>query len=319
MKKLLLTVALALAATAQAQTWPPAGKQVTFVVPYAPGGITDIAARTVAARLSQGMDKPILVENRTGGASRIATDYVAKAPADGTVFLVEGPAFATNQSLYEKLPYDSEKDFTPVTLLVTNPLVLITSVNKPYKTAKELIDYAKANPDRLTMGSGGNGVLSHMAQALTSVQANAKIVHVPYRGGMPANVDTVAGQIDSMWDNPSPAMPNIKAGRLRALAVSSKTRSPALPDVPTLAESGYPDFEANNWFGMFAPSKVPPEVIRAVHAEVAKVLANPEVRERFARDGVQTGTLSQAEFAALVKTEAKKWGEIIRQNGIKPG
>jgi tripartite-type tricarboxylate transporter receptor subunit TctC len=319
MKRLLMILTLAFAATAHAQTWPPAGKQVTFVVPYAPGGITDIAARSVAAKLSEKMERPILVENRTGGASRIATEYVAKAPADGTVFLIEGPAFATNQSLYEKLPYDSEKDLTPVTLIVTNPLVLLTSTGKPYKTAKDLIDYAKANPDRLSMGSGGNGVLSHMAQALTASQANAKIVHVPYRGGAPALVDTVAGQIDCMWDNLSPPMPHIKSGRLRPLAVSSKTRNPALPDVPTLAEQGYPDFEANNWFGMFAPSKLPPEMLKAVHAEVAKVLADPAVRERFARDGVQMGNLSQAEFAALVRSEAKKWGEIIRLNGIKPG
>lgn len=319
MKNLFLLLVLGFTTHLQAQGWPNIGKPITFVVPYAPGNITDIAARTVAARLTEKAGRPILVENRTGAASQIATEYVSKAPADGTVFLVEGPAFTTNPSLFLKLPYDSEKDFTPVALLVTNPLVLVTAPSKPYKSGKELIDFAKANPEKVTMGSGGNGVLSHMAQALTVVHSGAKITHVPYRGGALASVDTVAGQIECMWDNPSSAMPHVRGGKLRALAVSSKTRSAALPDIPTLAEQGYPDFEASNWFGMFAPSKVPPELIRQVHAEVMRVLAIPEVRERFARDAVQMGTLSQAEFAAFVRAEAKKWGNVIRENGIKPG
>jgi tripartite-type tricarboxylate transporter receptor subunit TctC len=319
MKQLFFVLILVFATNVQAQAWPNIGKPITFVVPYAPGNITDIAARTVAARLSEKAGRPILVENRTGAASQIATEYVGKSAADGTVFLVEGPAFTTNPSLFLKLPYDSERDFTPVVLLVTNPLVLVTAPSKPYKTGKELIDFAKANPEKVTMGSGGNGVLSHMAQALTVVHSGAKITHVPYRGGALASVDTVAGQIECMWDNPSSAMPHVRAGKLRALAVSSRTRSPALPEIPTLAEQGYPDFEASNWFGMFAPSRTPPEILRAVHAEVMTVLTNPEVRERFARDAVQMGTLTQAEFAAFVRAEAKKWGNVIRENGIKPG
>jgi tripartite-type tricarboxylate transporter receptor subunit TctC len=308
-----------LVAAAHAQSWAPPGRQVTFVVPYAGGNITDIAARLVAAKLSENSAKPILVENRTGGASQIATNHVAKSEADGTTFLVEGPAFTTNPSLYTKLPYDSQKDLTPVVLVVTNPLVLVTASSKPYKTARDLIAQAKANANGITMGSGGNGVLSHMAQALTAVQTQSKIVHVPYRGGEPASVDTISGQIDCMWNNPSSAMPHIKSGRLRALAVSGKTRSPALPDVPALSELGYPEFEATNWFGIFAPSKVSPEIIRIVHAEVMKVLALPEVRERFARDGVQVGSLTQPEFVAFVRSEEKKWAKTIRANGIKPG
>lgn len=310
---------MVLAAGASAQEWPPAGKPVTFIVPYAPGNITDIAARMVAKKLSEALGgKPFLVENRTGAASQIATDYVAKAAPDGSTFLVEGPAFATNQSLYRgRLPYDAERDFVPVALLVENALVLVTAASKPYQNVRDLIAYAKAHPGRVTMGSGGNGVLSHMAQALTAVKANVDIVHVPYRGGSPAQVDTVAGQIDSMWNNPSSAMPLIKSGRLRPLAVSSKTRSPALPDVPTFAEQGYPDFEAVNWFGMFAPSGLPPHVLKTVHAEVMKVLAQDDVKERFASDGVQVGTLTQGQFAAFVKAETVKWGEIIRENKIK--
>ena len=319
-RRILAAAVLAAGAlTAHAQSWVPPGSQVTFVVPYAPGGITDIVARVLAAKLSEDAARPVVVENRTGAASRIATEYVAKAKPDGLTFLIEGPAFTTNQTLYDKLPYDSEKDFVAVALLVRNPLVLVTGVSKPYKTAADLIAAAKAAPGKITMGSGGNGVLSHMAQALTAAQTGTEIVHVPYKGGAPAAVDTQAGHIDSMWDNPSSSMPHIKAGRLRPLAVSGRVRSPVLPDVAPLADQGYPNFEANNWFGMFAPSKVPAETLRKVYAEVSKAMDLPDVRERFARDGVQTGGMSQEEFAAFVRAEARKWGDIIRKNGIKPG
>lgn len=302
--------------SAQAVEWPK--DSVTIIVPYAPGNITDIAARLVAQKLSARSGKTVVVENRPGASTQIGTGVVARAPADGRTVLLTGAIFATNPALFKNLPYDSERDLAPVGLVVSNPLVLVTASSKTFADFPAMVREAKANPQKVTIASGGSGTLSHMAMALTAISTGTDMLHVPYKGGGAALADLLSGRVDGAWDNPSSAVPNIEAGRVRPLAVSGRQRNPALPAVPTMAELGYRDFEVINWFGMFAPGKTDPALLDAMHKELQAVLELPEVRERFAREGVATGGPSRAGYAAFVAAETKKWGTIIRDNNIIP-
>jgi tripartite-type tricarboxylate transporter receptor subunit TctC len=298
-----------------AADWP--SRTVTIVVPYTPGNITDIAARIVAQKLSESTGHSFIVENKPGASTQIGTSDVARAEPDGHTLLVTGAGLATNPALFTKLPYDTAKDLAPVGLVVSNPLVLVTATKKPFSDFASLVNFAKSNPGKLTMASGGNGTLSHMAEALTAHKTGIDVIHVPYKGGSAAATDTLSGHVDSMWDNPSSAMPQIQAGRIRPLAVSSAQRSKALPDVPTVAELGYPDFEVINWFAMFAPGRTAPELLDTIHDKVEAVLDQPDVQARFAKDGVTAGGPSRSEFGAFVARETEKWGQIIRENNIR--
>jgi len=299
---------------ATAAEWPTG--TVTIIVPYTPGNITDIAARIVAQKLQESTGKSFIVENKPGASTQIGTAEVARAKPDGNTLLITGAGYATNPALFAELPYDTDKDLVPVGLVVSNPLILVTAADKPFPDFAALIDHAKSNPGQLTMASGGNGTLSHMAEALTAVATGTQIIHVPYKGGSAAATDTLSGHVDSMWDNPSSAMPQIQAGRIRPLAVSGKVRSDAFPDVPTVSELGYNDFEVINWFAAFAPGQTDPELLDIIHDKVQAALALPDVQARFAKDGVTAGGPSRAEFAAFVASETAKWGQIIRENGI---
>lgn len=301
---------------AQANGWP--SDQTTIVVPYTPGNITDIAARVVAQKLAERSGQAVIVENRAGGSTQIGTGAVARAPADGKTLLLTGAVFATNPALFDKLPYDSEKDLAPVGLVVSNPLVLVTSTPKPFADFAAVLAFAKQKPGGFSVASGGNGTLSHMAMALTAISTHTDMLHVPYRGGAAAVTDLLTGQVDAMWDNPSSAIPHINGGRTRALAVSGLKRNPALPNVPTMSELGFADFEVINWFGMFAPGKTDPKLLDVMHKEIQAVLELPDVRERFAREGVTTGGPSRDGYAAFVASETRKWGAIIREKNIKP-
>lgn len=300
----------------QALEWPK--DSVTIIVPYAPGNITDIAARLVAQKLSARSGKTVVVENRPGASTQIGTGVVARAPADGRTLLLTGAVFATNPSLFKNLQYDSEKDLAPVGLIVSNPLVLITATAKPFAGLADMVRHARTNPQQVTIASGGSGTLSHMAMALMAISTGTEMTHVPYKGGGAAMADMVAGRVDGAWDNPSSAIPNIEAGRFRPLAVSGRQRNPALADVPTMAELGYRDYEVTNWFGMFAPGKTDPLLLDAMHSEIQAILELPEVRDRFAREGVVTGGPSRGDYAAFVAAETRKWGTIIRDNNISP-
>jgi tripartite-type tricarboxylate transporter receptor subunit TctC len=247
----------------KAADWPTAS--VTIIVPYTPGNMSDIAARVVAQKLSERTQKPFIVENKAGAGTQIGTDLVARAKPDGHTLLVTGAVFATNPALFEKLPYDSGKDFAPVGLVVSAPLVLVTAKSKPFQDFGALVSHAKTNPGRLTVASGGNGTLSHMAMALMAANTGTEMVHVAYKGGSAAATDTLSGQVDAMWDNLSPAIPHIRTGRLRPLAVSSRQRSLALPSVPAVAEISGSDFEVINWFGMFAPANTAPDLLDEIH------------------------------------------------------
>jgi tripartite-type tricarboxylate transporter receptor subunit TctC len=301
--------------SAQAADWP--NGPTTIVVPYTPGNITDIAARLVAQKLADRSGQTVIVENRAGGSTQIGTGAVARAPADGKTLLLTGAVFATNPALFSKLPYDSEKDLAPVGLVVSNPLVLVTATAKPYADLAGVLAFARQNPGRFSVASGGNGTLSHMAMALTAISTNTDMLHVPYRGGGAAVTDLLSGEVEGMWDNPSSAIPHINGGRTRPLAVSGRERNPALPNVPSMRELGFADFEVINWFGMFAPGKTDPKLLDVMHREIQKVLELPDVKERFAKEGVATGGPSRAGYAAFVASETKKWGAIIREKDIK--
>lgn len=307
---------LAVSQSAAATEWPPSGT-TTIVVPYPAGNIADIAARTIGQKLNERTGKTIIVDNRAGASTQIGTSLVARAPADGRTLLLTGAIFATNPALFPKLPYDSEKDLAPVGLVVSNPLVLTTAKSKPFTDFKSMADYAKAKPGHLALASGGSGTLTHIALALMGISLNTEINHVPYKGGSAAATDTLSGQVDGFWDNPSSAIPQIKADRIRPLAVSGRTRNPALPDVPTMIELGYADFEAINWFGVFAPGKTDPQLLDVIHKEIQSVLALPDVQERFAREGVTAGGPSRAQYSAFVTSEIKKWGALIREKNIQ--
>jgi tripartite-type tricarboxylate transporter receptor subunit TctC len=300
---------------AVAADWPTG--PVTIIVPYTPGNITDIAARVLAQKLSDRTGKSFIVENKPGASTQIGTDLVARARGDAHTLLLTGAVFATNPALFSKLPYDSAKDIAPVGLVVSNPLVFVTAEQKPFADFSSFVTYAKSNPGAASVASGGSGTLSHMAMALMAITTDTNVVHVPYKGGSAAAIDTLTGQVDGMWDNPSSAIPQISAGRIRALAVSGIERNPALASVPTVAEQGYKDFEVINWFGLFAPATVPPQLLDAIHDQVQAVLEAPEVKERFAKDGVTAGGPSRAEFAAFVADETKRWGAIIEKNNIR--
>lgn len=299
---------------AMAAEWPT--DTVTIIVPYTPGNITDIAARIVAQKLQESTGQSFIVENKPGASTQIGTAEVARAKPDGHTLLITGAGYATNPALFAELPYNTDTDLTPVGLVVSNPLVLVTAADKPFPNFAGLVDYAKSNPGQLTMASGGNGTLSHMAEALTALATGTDLIHVPYKGGSAAATDTLSGHVDSMWDNPSSAMPQIEAGRIRALAVSGAYRSDALPDVPTVSELGYGNFEVVNWFAMFAPGETDVELLDTIHDQVQAALEQPDVLERFAKDGVTAGGPSRAEFTAFVVAETEKWGQIIRENGI---
>jgi tripartite-type tricarboxylate transporter receptor subunit TctC len=311
-----ILVLLSVHHAAGAAEWPPSGT-TTIVVPYPAGNIADIAARTIAQKLNERTGKTLIVENRAGASTQIGTSLVARAPADGRTLLLTGAIFATNPALFPKLPYDSEKDFAPVGLVVSNPLVLTTAKSKPFPDFAGMVAYARSKPGHLALASGGSGTLTHIALALMAIRTGTDINHVTYKGGSAAATDTLSGQVDGFWDNPSSAIPQIKADRIRALAVSGRQRNPALPNVPTVIELGYPDFEVINWFAVFAPGKTDTVLLDVIHAEIRAVLELPDVKERFAQEGVAVGGPSRAQFATFVASEMKKWGDLIREKNIQ--
>jgi tripartite-type tricarboxylate transporter receptor subunit TctC len=254
-------------------------------VPYAPGGPNDIVARLLAEKLTQANGQTFLVENRPGGGSNIGAEAVAKAPPDGYTLLVAATSHSINMTLFpkENLKYDLLKDFAPVSLLMTGPLVLVTSPKVPAKNLKEFVALAKSKPGKMSYGSSGNGASTHLAGEMLNVATGIQTIHVPYKGSGPALTDLMGGQIDFMVDTMISAMPFVTSKKINALAVTGKTRSPALPDVPTVAEQGYPNFEAVAWIGLLAPAKTPPEIVAKLNADVKKVLESAEVKTSWPR------------------------------------
>jgi tripartite-type tricarboxylate transporter receptor subunit TctC len=299
---------------AVAQDYP--AKPIKLIVPFPPGGGTDISARTLANKLSESAKWTIVVENKPGAGGNLGVEQAVRSHADGyTLVIGQTSNLAINPSLYAKLPYDPLKDLSPVALIVSAPVVLVVSADSPYRSLADLLAAAKSAP--VTYASPGNGTVSHLAGELLQRASGAKLTHVPYKGAAQAMTDTLGGQVQSFMSSVPSALSHIKSGRLRALAVTSAQRSPELPSVPTVAESGYPGFEASTWYGLLAPAGTPAGVIARLNAEVNRALASPEVRGRLASEGGETLGGSPAQFAAFLAAEHAKWGRVVRESGAK--
>jgi len=317
MTKTMVALALTLAAgAAAAQTYPT--KSVRLVVPFLAGGSTDIVGRTVAQKLSEMWGQQAFVDNRPGGGTTIGTEMVAKAAPDGYTLLVTPAPFTINPSLLTKLPYDALTDFAPITLINTTPLVMVVNPGVPAKNVKELIALAKAKPGKLNFGSSGTGGSNHLAGELFDAMAGVKMVHIPYKGNAGALTDIVGGHLDVVYNGITSAVALIRGNKLRALAVTSLQRSAALPDVPTLDESGLKGFEAVAWNGLTAPAKTPREIIMKINADVIKIVNSPELKERLKADGSDPVGNSPEQYAAFLRNEIAKWAKVIKFANVKP-
>jgi tripartite-type tricarboxylate transporter receptor subunit TctC len=303
----------ALATSVFAQGYPT--KPVKVVVPYPPGGPTDIVARVVSQKLSEQMGQQFIVENRPGAGGNIGAEAVAKSPADGYTLLVATTAHAINPSLFKSLGYNLVKDFAPVSQLTSGPLVIVANPSLPAKNVKELIALAKAKPGTLNYASSGNGQSTHLSAELFGTMAGVKMNHIPYKGSAPALTDVMGGQASLMFDTMLSAMPQVKNGKLKAIAVTSATRSPAAPDVPTVAESGLPGYEAIAWNGLLAPAGTPPEVVNKLNAELKKALDAPDVKDRFSAQGFGAAWNTREAFAKFIQAELDKWAKVVKVSG----
>jgi tripartite-type tricarboxylate transporter receptor subunit TctC len=301
---------------ADAQAYPT--RPIRLVVPFPPGGSLDVVARALGQKLSEAWGQPVLIDNRPGAGGNIGADLVAKSAPDGYTIL-EGAlsTHAVNVSLYARVPYDPIKDFAPITLVAITPNVLVLNAAFPVNSVPELIAYAKAHPGALAFGSGSNGSAGHLAGELFKTEAGVDMVHVPYKGGAPALQALLAGDTQLMFDNLANSTPQLKAGRLKALAVTTAKRSPLAPDLPTLSETGLPGFDIYTWWGFMAPAGTRPDIIAKWNAEVRRILATPEMRAFFAQQGAEPAPTTPEQFAALIKSEIPKYAKIVRESGAK--
>lgn len=292
-------------------------KPIRMVVAYAPGGGNDVTARLLAARLTETLGVNVLVENRPGATGIVGTEHVARSPADGyTIILADAP-HAINPFVYATAKYDPIRDFEPITLVGSTPVVLALHPKVAPQTLKEFVAYAKSQPAKVTMASGGTGTISHVAGELFQLRAGIKLNHIPYKGSGPALNDLIAGQVEAMFPPAPAAAPQVRAGRLRALAVSSARRSPAIPDAPTFEEAGIADYRVSNWYGILAPAGTPAPVVALLNREIAAAVQHPSVRDKFVAALLEPGTSSPQEFVAFLKAEAARWSQVIKTVGIK--
>lgn len=310
-----LAVAAAPAALAQ-EAFP--GKTIRLVVPYPPGGFTDILGRLIAEKLQAGIGQPVIVDNKGGGGSTIGTGLVANAPADGYTLLLVAPDLAINQSLMAgKTAYDARKDFTPIIQAAWSPMVLVAHPSLAARTVPELIALAKAQPGKINFGSGGNGTGAHLALELFRTRAGIDVVHVPYKGNGPATTGLLGGEVSAMFLQYAVARPHIEAGKMKVLATPSGKRSPALGDIPTIAESGLPGFDVQPWFGVVAPAGTPAAVVNKLNAEIAKVMQRPDVKQKLASLAAEPTATTPAEFATFINSEIDRWGAVVKASGAK--
>ena len=317
-----VAAALVAALPAVAQTtWP--NKPVKIVVPFAPGGTTDILARAVAPELSKAFGQPFIVENRAGAGGNLGADVVAKSPGDGyTLLMGTVGTHGINKSLYAKMPFDPQKDFAPVTLVAGVPNVMVVNAEKAkamgINSVNDFIKYARANPGKLNMASSGNGTSIHLAGELFKSMSGTFMLHFPYRGSSPALLDLLAGNTDVMFDNLPSSMPHIKSGKLKALAVTSAQRSAVLPELPTIEEAaGLKGFEASSWFGLLAPAGTPADVVSRIQQETAKALNVPAIKEKLLAQGAIPSGNTPQEFAKFIDSEIKKWAQVVKVSGAK--
>lgn len=309
-------LAIVLAATAGAEQYPE--RAVRLVVCYAPGGSNDIVARALGQRLAQAWGQPVIVDNRPGGNTVIGTDLVAKAPADGHTLLVTPPSFTINPSFSTKLPYDALRDFVPVTLININPQLLLLNPQVPARSVKELVSLARSLRGRMNYGSSGSGGANHLAGELFKSMAEVQIAHIPYKGNAPSLTALAGGEVDMAFNSIPSALPLMRAGKVRALAVTSLQRSGALPDLQTLDESGLKGYEAVAWTGLNAPAGTPIPVVEKIAAAISAVIQSPEFRERLKSDGSDPVGSTPEQYARFLRTEIEKWRKVIAFAGVKP-
>ena len=299
-----------------AATYP--NKPVRLVHGFPAGGPADIFSRTIAQKLTEVLGQQVIVDSRPGAGGIIATEHVAKAPADGyTAYLASSAVLALHANLYDKLPYDLNRDFAPVTLAVAVPELLVVHPSLPAKTTKEFVALAKANPKQLIYGSTGSGNMPHLAMESFKIAARVDILHVPYKGAAPAVTDLLGGHVHATILDVPALLPHVKAGKMRALAIATGKRSPALPDVPTMAEAGYPSVNADNWYGIIVAAATPKDVVSKLHASLISALQAPETKQRLESQGANAMSSSPQELAAYMRNETIKWGKIIKAAGIK--
>jgi tripartite-type tricarboxylate transporter receptor subunit TctC len=293
------------------------GKPIRMVVPYPPGGPTDLTARLVAAEMSTNIGQTIFIDNKAGASGMIGAETVARAEPDGYTFLANASLHVINPSIYGDMRFDAFKDFVPITQLAAVPLVLVVSANSPFKSLKKMVEYGKKNPAKLNFASAGNASSQQLAGESFKIFAGVDMQHVPYKGSAPALTDVVGGQVQLMFDSMPSAMPFIKSGKLRALAVTTGKRAQALPDIPTVAESGYPGFDISTWYGFWAPKGTPAPIVAKLAESAARALKQPRVVEQYTSMGAEPVGSTPAEFAKFNASEGIKWAEIVRKSGAK--
>jgi tripartite-type tricarboxylate transporter receptor subunit TctC len=298
-----------------AQAWPT--KPVKLVSPFPAGGGTDAFARPLAAALTQQLGQSFFIDNRGGAGGTIGADIVAKSPPDGYTFLVGAVHHTIAVSVYSKLPYDLERDLMPVTLVAVVPNVVVVNPKLPINSIAELIAYAKANPGKLNFGSAGNGTSHHLAPELFKTMTGTQMNHVPYKGAGPAMQDLIGGQVDLMFDGMGSSAPQIRANKLRALAVTTPSRSPAFPEIPTMKEAGVPGYEVTTWYGIWAPAGTPVDIVNKLQAEVAKALLRQELKDVWAAQGAAPGGNAPDQFAAFIRSEIVKWAKVAKDSGAR--
>jgi tripartite-type tricarboxylate transporter receptor subunit TctC len=302
----------------QAQDKYPS-KPITWVCPYAAGGNADSRSRQVAKAMSAILGQPIIIDNKAGAGGNIGTEVIARAKPDGyTIGMGNFAPLAVNHALFKKLNFDPANDVVPIGLIEKGPLILMVRNDSPYKSVKDIVAAAKANPGKLSYASGGIGGSHHLSGALLENAAGIDLIHAPYKSGAAGATDLMGGQVQMMFEQMYSAMPAIKGGRLRALAITSKTRSPLLPDLPTMAEQGFPAIEVLNWQGLIAPKGISPELVKTLNAALNKALQDPEVKDKILSQGNEMGGGTPEVFAALIKTEAPRWGKVVRDAKIEP-
>jgi tripartite-type tricarboxylate transporter receptor subunit TctC len=304
-----------IADAALAQPYP--NKPVKLIVTYPAGGSSDLMARILAQKLGDAWGQPVVVESKPGAAGSIGMDYARREPPDGYSFVIGNLGPVTVNPILSKVPYDSERDFVPVSLISTGPNILVVNPATPVKTLGEMIDYARANPGKVNFGSSGPGSVAHLSGEMFKNDAKLNITHVPYKGGILSVQDLVAGHVQLVFSDALPAMQFIKSGRLRAICVTGSERSPTVPEIPTCAESGMPGLVAVNWWGVLLPVGTPKPIVQRFHADIVKVMKDPDLKERFAQLGVDAVSSTPEEFAAFMRTEAVKYAKLIKDANIK--
>ena len=320
MKKIIfgfcIAINLLFAGNLLAQDYP--NKPIKVLVGYAPGGAVDLVARTLGQSLSTSMGQPVVIENKPGAGTNIAVKQLIDSPPDGYTLMVAANALAANMSLYKPQPFDIDKDITPIAMIGRVPVVIATSADSKYQKLSDLIKGAKANPDFITYGTPGNGATPHMAMKFFEQAAGISLKHVPYKGGSPAITDLIGGQLDLVAVNMLEVAPHVKSGKLKIVAVMSSKRSPLFPDVPTVAESGFPGFEASVWYSLIAPAKTPAAIVKILHTQVEKALQSKEMIERLGSVGGEVSPGTMAQFTAYLNLERKRYEKLVREANIQP-